>query len=138
MAGQKGKELLIKRGDGASPETFTAVAGLRTKTVSFNKETVDITNSDSANNWRELLAGAGIKTLDVSGSGVFTDSTVEGNLRADMFGSVFSNYQIVIPGLGTFEGAFDMPTLEYAGEHNGEATYSMSLASAGEITFSAS
>ena len=43
MAAQKGKDLLVKIADGAS---FTTVAGLRARRLSFNAETVDITHSD--------------------------------------------------------------------------------------------
>ena len=57
MSAQKGKDLLVKISDGAGG--FTAVAGLRTRRLAFNAETVDITNAESSNRWRELLDGAG-------------------------------------------------------------------------------
>ena len=38
MSAQKGKDLLIKIADGAA---FTTVAGLRTRRLAFNTETVD-------------------------------------------------------------------------------------------------
>jgi TP901-1 family phage major tail protein len=137
MAAQKGSSLLIKIGDGASPEVFTALAGLRTKTLTINAEQVDVTNSDSVNKWRELLAGAGIKSMSASGAGVFTDQTVDGTVRTEMFAQVIKNYQIVVPGFGTFEGLFQMTQLQYAGEHNAEVTWDISLESAGEIAFEA-
>jgi len=52
MTAQKGKDLLIKIGDGMS---YTTVAGLRTRRLAFNAETVDVTHAESANRWRELL-----------------------------------------------------------------------------------
>jgi len=135
MAAQKGDAILIKIGDGASPEVFTTVAGLRTKTLSFNRESVDVTNSDSSNKWRELLANAGVKSMSVSGDGVFTDATVDATLRTEFYGTTFSNYQITVPSFGTFTGAFDLTEMSYAGEHNGEATYSLTLESAAEPIF---
>lgn len=135
MAAQKGSDMLLKVGDGGSPEAFTALAGLRTKNLQLNAETVDITNSDSANKWRELLAGAGIKSASVSGSGVFKDAAPDETVRASLFAGTIKNYQIVIPDFGTMEGAFQISSLQYAGEHNGEATHEVSLESAGEITF---
>lgn len=137
MAAQKGSDLLIKVGNAGSPETFTALAGLRTKSLAFNAEQVDITNSDSANKWRELLAGAGIKSASVSGSGVFVDNATDATVRTEMFAQAIKNYQIVIPSFGTIEGAFQMATLNYAGEHNGEVTWEITLESAGELTFTA-
>jgi len=137
MAAQKGSDLLIKVGDGATPEVFTTVAGLRTKNLTLNTETVDITNSDSVNKWRELLEGAGIKSASASGSGVFKDSASESTLVTAKMAGTIKNYQIVTPGLGTFEGAFQISQLQFAGEHNGEVTYELSLESAGELDFTA-
>lgn len=132
MAAQKGSDMLIRIEDGTG---FTALAGLRTKTCAINAEQVDVTNSDSANKWRELLAGAGIKSMSVSGSGVFLDGAVDETVRSEMLTQAIKDFQIVIPGLGTFEGPFQMTQLQYAGEHNAEVTYDIALESAGEIGF---
>ena len=95
---------------------------------------VDITNKDSGGN-KTLLANGGIHSMSVSGSGVFTDAAVEENLRAAMNGTTFSNFQILLPDFGTYTGAFNVTSLEYAGEYNGEVTYSLSLESSGAITY---
>lgn len=137
MVAQAGKQLLIKVGDGAGPEVFTTVAGLRSNSISINKETVDITNKGSTGQWRELLGGAGVKSVSVSGSGVFLDDASEETVRADIFSDAITNYQILVPDFGTFTGAFEVTSIEYAGEYNGEATYSLSLESAGVIAFAA-
>jgi TP901-1 family phage major tail protein len=42
-----------------------------------------------------------------------------------------------VPDFGVLEGPFLVAALEYAGEHAGEATFAISLASAGAIGFSA-
>ena len=69
MGAQRGKDLLLKIGDGGSPESFVTVAGLRARTISLNARTVDVTDGDSAGRWRELLAGAGVRSAAVSGQG---------------------------------------------------------------------
>jgi len=136
MATQKGKELLLKVGDGGTPtEAFTTVGGMRTNTMQLNKETVDVTNKDSTDQWRELLEGAGVKSASFSGSGIFTDSAAEETVRADFFSDAFTNYQAIVPDFGTFTGAFEVTALSYAGEYNGSATYDLTLESAGAITF---
>lgn len=135
MAAQKGSALLIKRGDAASPEVFTTVAGLRTKTITLARGTVDITNSDSTNKWRELLAGAAIRSCAVSGAGVFKDATGDESLRADFYADVIGNFQILVPDFGTFEGPFQLTSLEYSGEHEGEVAFSLALESAGVVVF---
>jgi TP901-1 family phage major tail protein len=114
---------------------YTTVAGLRTRRLAFNAETVDITHAESANRWRELLDGAGIKRASVSGRGLFKDSTSDALMRQAFFDGSVVSHQIVIPDFGTVQGPFQITSLEIAGEHNGEVTYDMSLESAGELTF---
>ncbi|MEY1555177.1 phage major tail protein, TP901-1 family [Yoonia sp. R2331] len=134
MAAQNGKDLLIKidmTGDGL----FESAAGLRASRISFNAESVDVTSLESAGGWRELLAGAGVKTASISGSGIFKDATTDERVRQVFFDGETPDFQVVIPDFGTVEGAFQISSLEYAGTHDGEATFEMSLASAGELTF---
>lgn len=135
MASQKGKELLLKVGDGATSESFTTVGGLRSTSISLNREMVDITNKDSTNQFREGLAGAGVKSATFSGSGVFTDTAAEETVRADYFSDAFTNYQVIVPDFGTFEGPFQITALNYAGEYNGEVTYDVTLESVGDVAF---
>ena len=134
MAAQKGKDLLVKIFDGTS---YTTVAGLRTRRLAFNAETVDITNAESSGQWRELLAGAGIRRASVTGRGLFKDQSSDALVRQTFFDGTIQNYQIVIPDFGTVEGAFQITSLEFAGEYNGEVTYDLALESAGALTFTA-
>ena len=122
MAAQKGRALLMKLGNAGSPETFTTIGGMRSTSISINDETVDITNKDSGTA-RTLLANGGILSMSVSGSGVFTDSASEATLQGDMNQATLTNYQFLIPDFGTYTGAFQLTSLEYAGEYNGEVTY---------------
>ena len=134
MPAQNGRDLLIRvdmLGDG----TFVAIAGLRATRISFNAETVDVTSLESAGGWRELLAGAGVKTASISGSGVFKDEGTDERARQIFFDGEIPNFQVVIPNFGTIEGPFQLTALDYAGSYNGEASYELSLASAGQLTF---
>jgi len=133
MAAQKGSAVLIKIDISG---TATTVGGLRSSTITLNEEMVDITNKDSAN-VRTLLPAAGVQSLTISGSGVFTDSTSEVAMRTAFGGSALQDMDFVIPDLGTYAGNFLCTSLEYAGEYNGEATYSMTYESGGAITFTA-
>ena len=136
MAAQKGKDLLLKLDDGGSG--FVTVAGLRSRTLAFNAETVDITHAESAGRWRELLDGAGIKRAGLSGRGLFKDASTDALMRQTFFDGAVKNCQVVIPDFGIVQGAFQITNLEFAGEHNGEVTYELSLESAGELSFTAS
>jgi len=136
MSAQKGKDLLLKvDSDGAG--SFITVAGLRARTLAFNAATVDITNTESAGEWRELLAGAGIKTARISGNGVFKDAQSDETVRAIFFDGVQRDWQVIVPDFGTVEGPFQVSTLEYAGQHDGEMTFDLALESAGQLSFTA-
>lgn len=134
MAAQKGSALLLKIGDGASPEVFTTVGGLRSTSITMNDEAVDVTTKDSSS-VRALLANGGVQSTSISGSGVFTDAASEATLRTQFGASTFKNYEVIVPDFGTYSGAFMVASLEYAGEYNGEVTYSVTLESSGTITF---
>ena len=134
MAAQKGSAMLMKVGNGGSPETFTTIAGLRSTSLTINNESVDVTNKDSSNQ-RTLLAAAGVQSISVSGSGVFTDSASETTMKTNVLADTIDNYQFLVPDFGTFTGGFQVTSVEYAGEYNGEVTYSMSFESSGAITF---
>lgn len=136
MAVQSGKDLLLKV-DLSTDGTFETVAGLRATRISFNAETVDVTSLESAGGWRELLGGAGVKSASISGSGVFRDAGTDSRARQIFFDGEVPDWQVIIPDFGVVEGAFQITSLEYAGSHNGEATYELSLASAGALTFTA-
>ncbi len=136
MGAQSGKDLLIKvdlTGDGQ----FTTVAGLRATRVSFNAESVDVTSLESQGGWRELLAGAGVKSAAISGSGVFKDADTDERARQIFFDGEMPDFQVIIPDFGVVEGPFQVTAIEYAGSHNGEATYELSMASAGILSFTA-
>jgi len=136
MAVQSGKDLLVKldmTGDG----TFETIAGLRATRVGFNAETVDVTSLESQGGWRELLAGAGVKSASISGSGVFRDAATDARARAIFFNGEVPDFQVIIPSFGVIEGPFQITAIEYSGSHNGEATYELTMASAGVMTFTA-
>lgn len=135
MAGQKGRDVLIKMGDGGAPETFLTVAGIRAKTISLNARVVDGTTGESPEAWRELIAGAGVKSASVSGSGVFKDAASDALIQQAFFAQAVCAFQLVIPDFGVLEGPFIVESLDYAGDHEGEATFAIRLASAGALSF---
>lgn len=135
MAVQRGRDMLLKIADTGG--AFVSVAGLRARTISMNARTVDVTDGDSAGRWRELLAGAGVKSAAVSGQGIFKDAASDALIREAFFEQAARRWQLVVPDFGVLEGAFLVSALEYAGEHEGEASFALSLASAGAVEFSA-
>jgi TP901-1 family phage major tail protein len=135
MSAQRGKDILLKIESGGG--AFTTVAGLRARAIALNARTVDATDGDSAGRWRELLSGAGVRSAAVNGQGVFRDAASDALIREAFFSQTARTWRLIVPDFGQLEGPFLIAALEYAGEHEGEATFAISLASAGEIAFEA-
>lgn len=136
MAAQAGKDLLIKL-DMTGNGSFETIAGLRATRITFNAETVEVTTLESPGRWRELLAGAGARSAAISGSGVFRDQATDERVRAIFFAGEIPMIQVIVPDFGSVQGPFQITSLEYSGQHDGEAVYELSLASAGAVVFEA-
>lgn len=135
MAAQKGKDLLLKIDDGSG--AFVSVAGLRTRRLALNAQTIDVTHSESAGRWRELLAGAGVRRASLAGGGVFKDDASDALARQVFFDGLIRAWQIVVPDFGVIQGPFQIVSLDYRGEHAGEVTFELGLESAGALAFTA-
>lgn len=133
MAAQRGKDILLKLTNNSSQ--LVTVAGLRTRRLALNAETVDITHSESAGRWRELLDGAGVRRASLSGSGIFKDDTSDALVRQVFFDGTIRDWQVVLPDFGTITGPFQITSLDYRGEHSGEVTFEIAMESAGALTF---
>lgn len=137
---QKGRAFLLKISDGTSPTTYNSVAGLRANDVTINGNPVDITNKDS-NGWQELLPDAGIKSVDLSGSGIF-DAATAGRLRTVMIsafqGGSFFEGQIVSGSGEKITGTFSCATFKRSGNHDNAETFDITLKSHGPVIYSAS
>ena len=133
MSAKLGRDMLVKIKN--DQDAFITLAGLRTKGLRLNARTVDVTHSESADAWRELLPGAGVKTAEISGAGVFADSASDARARTAFFEQSAKDYQFILPEFGIIEGKFLISELTYAGTYQGEATYELTLISAGAPTF---
>lgn len=133
MTAKRGRDLLLKLDpDGTG---FVSVAGLRARRLAFNAQSVDATDFESEGRWRELLAGAGLRTASISGSGIFKDAASDAAVRAAFFAGDHPRMQVTLPDFGTVEGAFQITALEYGAPHDREITFEIALESAGAITW---
>lgn len=133
MAIENGSAFLLKIGNGAAPLVFTTVAGLRTTQMSVNGEAVNVTHKGSGG-WRELLSGAGVRSVSVSAAGIFTGSDAETRLRGHALAGEMDDYQLTFEGGEILQGRFLITRLDYAGDYNGERNYTLNLESSGVVS----
>ncbi|MBB4619342.1 phage major tail protein, TP901-1 family [Sphingomonas abaci] len=132
---ERGSAFLLKVGDGAATPAFATVAGLRTTQFAINGEAVVVTNKDSGG-WRQLLSGAGIRSVSVSGAGVFTGSAAEARIKASALAGTIDDYRLSFESGDSMTGRFLVTRLDYAGDFNGERSYTLSLESSGAVVAS--
>ncbi len=132
MPVEKGSAFLLKVGDGASPPAFATAAGLRTTQLSVNGQAVEVTSKDSGG-WRELLSGAGVRSVSVAAAGVFTGSPAEVRIRGSVLTGTVDDYRLTFESGETMTGRFLVTRLDYAGDFNGERSYTLALESAGPV-----
>lgn len=96
-----GKGTLLKAGDGAGTEVFTAIAEV--KSISgpdITRDTVDVTHMESSGNFREYIStlqDGGTMNFDINYIG---DNTTQNNLKADMDAGTARNFQLLMPNTG--------------------------------------
>ena len=132
MGVEKGSAFLLKVGDGGSPVAYATVAGMRTTQLSVNGEAVNITSKDSGG-WRELLSGAGVRSVSVSAAGIFTGSAAEVRIRNHALSGAIDAYELAFESGERMQGRFLVTRLDYAGDYNGERQYALSLERSGAV-----
>ncbi len=132
MPAEKGSAFLLKVGDGAALPSYSTVAGLRTTQLAINGDAVVVTNKGSGG-WRELLSGAGVRSVSVSGAGVFTGSAAELRIKANALAGTLDDYELSFESGERLRGRFLVARLDYAGDFNGERSYTMALESSGVV-----
>jgi TP901-1 family phage major tail protein len=132
MSAEKGSAFLLKIGNGGEPPVFATVAGMRTTQMSVNGEAVNVTTKDSGG-WRELLSGAGVRSVSVAGSGIFTGSAAEGRVKANALSGAIDDYELSFESGERMKGRFLVARLDYSGDYNGERNYTLSLESSGPV-----
>lgn len=132
MGAEKGSAFLLKVGNGAEPPVFATVAGMRTTQMSVNGEAVNVTSKDSGG-WRELLSGAGVRSVSVAASGIFTGSAAETRVKTNALAGQIDDYELSFESGEQLRGRFLVTRLDYSGDYNGERNYALSLESSGPV-----
>jgi TP901-1 family phage major tail protein len=132
MAAEKGSAFLLKVGNGGEPPVFATVAGMRTTQMAVNGEAVNVTSKDSGG-WRELLSGAGVRSVSVAASGIFTGSAAEIRIKSNALAGQIDDYELSFESGERLRGRFLVTRLDYSGDYNGERNYALNLESSGAV-----
>jgi TP901-1 family phage major tail protein len=101
--------------------------------MSVNGEAVNVTSKDSGG-WRELLSGAGVRSVSVAASGIFTGSAAEVRVKSNALAGLVDDYELSFESGERLRGRFLVTRLDYSGDYNGERNYALSLESSGPVT----
>lgn len=132
MPAQNGSAFLLKIGDGAASPAYETIAGLRTTQMSINGDTVVVTHKQSGG-WRDLLSGAGTRSVSVNAAGIFLGSTAESRVRGHALAGTIDDYELAFEDGERLRGRFLVQRLDYSGDFNGERTYTLQLESSGPV-----
>ena len=132
MTMEKGSAFLLKVGNGAAPPVYGTVAGLKTTQLAINGDAVNVTSKDSGG-WRELLSGAGVRSVSVAAAGIFTGSAAETRVQASALAGLLDDYELSFESGARLRGRFLVARLDHSGDFNGERTYTLTLESSGPV-----
>ena len=118
----------------AVPEggTFGVIAGIVSNSTTFNNGAIDITNKSSAS-FREIMAGEGLQTLDISGEFVFSSDLNFEIMRTSYLEKSILLYRIP-RGTEVLQFAAYITSWSESSPDNDKHTVSISMQSSGPIT----
>lgn len=122
-----GRDLLILK-------NAIAIAGAQENGISIDNSPIDITSIGDGG-YRTLADFAGMRTLDISVSGVWVDKV----MRDQALGAtiLLTDITIEFADGGDIAGDFYLASYEETGAHDGAVTFTASLQSSGEWTYTA-
>lgn len=137
MAKFKGLDFILEVNTGTLlVPVWTKICGLTQTGLTINAESVDVTDNCS-DGWREMLEGAGIRSVSISASGNATDNAGQLFMTQAILDDEFIQARIKRGHGDQFAGMWHIPSNGFSAAHNGAETYEVTLESAGEITYTA-
>lgn len=129
----KGRDFALQLSNGATVPVFATLGGLRSSKLTLNNNPVDV--SDDSSGWRQLLADAGVQSLDISGDGCFANDVSLSTIQGAAVNRTSLPMQIATGKGDKFVGSFVIASMERTGAHDGAETYTLTLQSDGAVTF---
>lgn len=131
----KGLDFILEVDNGTEGvPLWTRVCGLTQTGLTINQEGVDITDNCSEG-WREMLEGAGVRSVSISGSGNSRNNDGQKFLEEACRSNLFVKARIRRGYGDQFSGVWQIPSVGASATYNGAETFEVTLESAGEITY---
>ena len=134
---QTGRLLLIQIGDGGGPEVFTNLCGIQTRSFNMSANDVDTTIPDCTNPGAtpQKTGVPGIKNRTFTGSGTFVAGANQTAFMAYVTNATVFNAKVIVPGLGTFTGAWYVTDFTLNGDQEGTMGFDGTFMAGGALTF---
>lgn len=131
-----GRELVIKRL--MTQDDFVSVCVTESRSLEINNEEIDITKPNCADPGSKLLLQLmyGIQRINVQLDGAFVSNTASKAMIGDAVNQVVTPYQVVVPGVGTFEADF-LISLTFSGDKTNELQCQGRMSATGTVGFTA-
>lgn len=126
-----GRTYVVKMGDGEEPEEYDKIAGMRETGLSINNSAIDVSSKDSSQ-FTKLISG-GMKSLDISLSGIMSDDATIQRLIAAVLatdGSDIQSFRLESSMGDSFAGRFFIESFSRNGAYTDAEVYDLKLKSA--------
>lgn len=129
MAAQQGRLLLLSLGGSPTIPIMTA----RSNDFTINGAIIDVSNKNS-NGFRKAIDD-GIRYMTVNLEGTYEDEAYEQTLAGYALNGGANSFTLSDEAGNEYSGSFIATTYGRSGTYNGEDAYTVTLESAGEITY---
>lgn len=136
---QLGRLLLIKISNGLDPEVFNPLCGLKDRSFDLSANSVDTTKPDCLNPGGPVqkTGRPGIVSRTFQGSGTFVSSAMMKAFMVHVINATIFNGQVIVPGLGTFEGPYFVTNFQASGDMENDLQFTATFEAAAPLEYTA-
>lgn len=136
---QLGRLLLIKISNGLDPEVFNPLCGLKDRSFDLSANSVDTTKPSCTNPGGPVqkTGRPGIVNRTFQGNGTFVSSAIMKAFMVHVINATVFNAQVIVPGLGTFEGSFFVTNFQASGDMENDLQFSATFEAAAPLEYTA-
>lgn len=134
-----GRNLLIQIGDGNSPEVFTNLCGLKTRSFDISTASVDTTIPSCTNPGGPVqkTSRPGQLSRTFTGSGAFVAGANMTLFMQHVIGGTVFNATVIVPGLGSFVGPYFVSSSTLSGDVDPNMEFNATFEAADVLAFTA-